>query len=70
LSTNVTPLGNVPVSESAAVGDPTVLTVKFPVSPTVKVVLLPDVNATDKSTVSVKACVVDPVLLLAVIVMG
>ena len=36
----MTPLGRVPVSLSAGVGEPVVVTVKLPAVPTVKVVLL------------------------------
>jgi len=40
LSTNVTPLGSVPVSVSVGVGDPVVVTVKLPAVPTINDVLL------------------------------
>jgi len=40
LFTNVTPLGNAPVSVSDGVGDPVVVTVKLPAVPTVNVVVL------------------------------
>jgi hypothetical protein len=70
LSTNVTPEGSEPVTLSAGVGVPTVVTVKLPVDPTVKVVLLPEVMATPRSIVSVKDWVVDPAELVAVKVMG
>jgi hypothetical protein len=39
LSTNVTPLGSVPVSRSDGVGVPVAVTVKLPAVPTVNVVL-------------------------------
>ena len=39
LSTNVTPVGRVPVSVGAGVGNPVVVTVKVPDVPTVNVVL-------------------------------
>ncbi len=39
LSTNVTPLGSVPVLVNAGVGDPVVVTVKLPAVPTANVVV-------------------------------
>ena len=39
LSTNVTPVGNAPVSVSAEVGNPVVVTVNVPAVPTANVVL-------------------------------
>ena len=54
LSTNVTPLGNAPVSVIEGVGVPTVLIVKLPGLPRVNVVLVPDVMDTPSSTVRVK----------------
>ena len=45
LSVKVTPLGNVPVSESEGAGVPEAVTVKVPDPPSVKVALLPDVMA-------------------------
>ena len=57
LSTNVTPVGSVPVSLSAGVGKPVVVTVKLPAVPTVKVVLLALVMAGAWLTVRVKVWV-------------
>ena len=54
LSTNDTPLGRAPLSVSAGVGKPVVVTVKLPAVPTVKVVLLALVMAGAWVTVRVK----------------
>jgi hypothetical protein len=40
---NVTPVGNVPVSVNAGVGEPVAVTMKLPVVPAVNVVALADV---------------------------
>ena len=69
LSTNVSPLGSVPVSVNDGVGVPVVVTVKVPAVLTVKVVLLELVNTGARFTVNVKLWVADvPTPLLAVIV--
>ena len=70
LSVNVRPEGSAPVSVSAAVGVPVVVTVKLNALPTVEVAELALVNAGAWSLVSVKVCVVAPALLVAVIVIG
>jgi hypothetical protein len=57
LSTNVTPLGKAPDSESDGLGKPEVITVNDPEAPSVKVALLTLVIAGAWSTVSVKVCV-------------
>ena len=54
LSTNVTPLGSVPVAVRDGVGVPVVVTVKLPAAPTVNVVLVALVIAAAWFTVSVK----------------
>ncbi len=54
LSTNVTPVGNAPVSLSAGVGNPVVVTVNVPAVPVVNVVVSALVIAGAWSTVSVK----------------
>ncbi len=61
LSTNVTPLGSVPVLVNAGVGDPVVVTVKLPAVPTANVVVFALVIAGRWLTfsVSVKLCVAD-----------
>ena len=57
LSTNVTPAGSAPVTLSAAVGVPTVVTVNVPGDcRRVKVVVFALVNAGAPLTVSVKVC--------------
>jgi hypothetical protein len=67
LSTNVTPVGKLPVSVSAGVGVPTAVTEKNPADPTVKVVLLPEVMDAPEFTVNVKLCTAAvPTPLLAV----
>jgi hypothetical protein len=69
LLTNVTPLGNAPVSVAEGVGVPVVVTVKFPAAPTVNVELLALVIAGAWFTVSVKLWLAAvPTPLLAVIV--
>ena len=73
LSTKVTPEGSVPLSLSAAVGVPVVVTVKLPAVPVVKVVLVALVitGAWAAATVSVKLCgVALPTSLVALIVSG
>jgi hypothetical protein len=57
LSTKVTPLGNAPDSDRAAVGDPVVVTEKVPELPAVKVVLVAEVMAGGVSTVRAKVVV-------------
>jgi len=54
LSTKVTPLGRLPVSDRASVGVPVEVTVKVPAEPAVKVALAADVMAGGASTVRVK----------------
>ncbi len=71
LSVKVTPLGNVPVSLSAAVGLPVDVTVKVPDDPSMKVVSFADVMAGAASTVRVKDWVASGLTpLLAVMVSG
>jgi len=68
---NVTPLGSGPVSVTAGVGFPVVVTVKLPAVPTVNAVLLALVIAGAWFTVSVKLCVAAvPTPLFAVNVSG
>src|SRR6266850_42883 len=70
LSTNVTPLGNAPVSLRVGLGVPVAVTVNVPAVPTVNVVLLALVITGAVFTVSVKLCVaLLPTPLLAVNVM-
>ena len=57
-SVKLTPLGSEPVSDSAGVGVPVVVTVKLPATPAVNVVVAPLVMAGAASMVQVK--VVDP----------
>ncbi len=54
LSVKVTPLGSAPLSVSAAVGLPAVVTVKVPALPTVKVALFTEVMEAGVSTVTEK----------------
>ena len=69
--TNVTPLGNAPVSVSESVGVPVAVTVKLPAVPTVNVVLLALVIAGAWVTVTVKGWLAGaPTPLLAVIVIA
>jgi hypothetical protein len=42
---NVTPVGRLPLSVKAGMGNPVVVTEKNPVAPTVNVVMLPEVIA-------------------------
>jgi len=71
LSTNVTPVGNAPVSVRDGVGVPIVVMEKNPTDPTVKVVVLPEVIAAVEFTLNVNACVVDePTPFVAVMVIG
>ena len=68
MSTKVTVLGSVPDSDSAAVGEATVMTVKVPAVPTVKVVAAAEVKVGAAFTVRVKSWVAfEPTPLLAVI---
>ena len=74
LSTKVTPVGSVPVSDRAAVGFPVVVTVKLPAIFSVKVVLAADVMVgavPEELTVSVKLWVAAvPTPLVGVKVIG
>jgi hypothetical protein len=71
LSVKVTPVGSVPDSPSAGVGNPVALNVKVPAVPAVKVVEGADVMAGGWSTVRVKLWVAgEPTPLVAVMVMG
>jgi len=70
-ATNVTPVGNVPVSLSVGAGVPVAVTVNVPAAPTVNVVLLALVITGAVFTVSVKLCVAFGVIpFAAVIVIG
>ena len=71
LSTKVTPVGSAPVSLSAAVGNPVVVTVNVPSVPVVNVVLSALVIAGAAATVRVKVWVASgSTPLAAVIVSG
>ena len=64
LSTNVTPEGRAPVSESEGFGNPAVVTVKDPADPSVKVVLAPEVMAgrlVDRQSEGLRGVRADPV---------
>jgi hypothetical protein len=73
VSTNVTPFGSAPLAVIDGFGFPVAVTVKLPPEPTANVVALALViDGADcaAATVSVKACVAVPTLLVAVIVIG
>ena len=68
LSTKVTPVGNAPVSVSAAVGKPVVVTVNVPIVPDVNVGVPALVIAGAWSTVSVKLWLASGVTPLAAVI--